>query len=313
MDNRALSKQGLLQLSTREYCTNGQLINAFASVAARLDSTAEDIVRKTNLDIRTLIQQPSAVYHGIPAEEIKGLTASERILLDYELRQELSRRSHWLGIVDGGGGATLHIAPAAEAKMIAVLPERTSVEVVSYATLQWLYIRTAKGSGYVLRDRISPLPQKVTATTQSYNRSGAADQKSAAKDGLRAHDPKLYDALQDNIQRGLQKNNKLLNTVRGEATALYRKILWIYRVLFLLGISASAASILLAYMFRNSPAMLIASTVFMGGIAFVAFLIFFATRPLDTLQKYRGQISWLNSVDATEVSHKPDESKIPLG
>lgn len=304
MDNHLFLPQSSVQLHNGELYTTGQLVNAVASLATRVGSTPEEIVRKTNLGTRALVSNPTA--------EIQGLSAYELVLLDYELRQELSKCFRWFGSVDSDEGVALRIAPAADAKLIALLPQKTLVEVVSH-TSHWLYVCAASGSGYVLKGTIVPLSQKVVGMTPWEETNSLAEQESATRNTLRSYDSKLHDALQLSIQNGLQKNDMLLNTVRCEAMNLYRKILWVYRVLFLLGVSAFAASILLAYLFRDSPTMLVSSVVLMGGIAFVAFLIFFATRPLSTLRRYHEYNSWLDSADMAESSHRFNSSDRKIG
>jgi hypothetical protein len=321
-------------------------MNVLSAVAIRVGSSPEEIAQKTDLDIHTLAENPSAIYLGIPIEEIEGLNAVERILLDHELRLELSKRSHWVGFVDADGGIDLRIAPTADAQVITSLPDKASVEVLYHRT-QWLYIRAERGSGYVLSDSIVPQEHRTPATTKwmgnlrdlSDNHSGvdcvddhrtydsptvephssvaapnhppdtpvtsrALEQD--ARSTLQDLDPKLYDALQSNIQNGLQQNNILFYTVLDESRALYRKALWMYRILFLLGVSALAASFLLAYIFRSSPAMLIGAVAIMAGIAIVTFLVFFVTRPLDTLQRHHKLILWLDSVGTAKSERAID-------
>lgn len=104
-------------------------------------------------------------------------------------------------------------------------------------------------------------------------------------------DPTLYEYWREHIHQGFQRNNRMFDTILEAFMRPYNTTIWMYRILFGLGIAsflvaAGLGAWLQAPMF---------SLIF-GGLSIVSFLTYFIGRPLQSLEENLKFITWLGII-----------------
>jgi hypothetical protein len=117
-------------------------------------------------------------------------------------------------------------------------------------------------------------------------------------DGKLRHeaDPELYKAWRTHIEQGFKNNQTMFDEVLRGFMGPYWTTVWMYRLLFGVGILAFVAAIVLAYVTQDNPATAIGSAAIFGGLGVVAFLSYFLSRPMQALEENLQFITWLGIV-----------------
>jgi hypothetical protein len=114
---------------------------------------------------------------------------------------------------------------------------------------------------------------------------------------LRELDPDLYKAWSEHIKQGFANNNIMFNRVLEGFMRPYQTTIWMYRILFAIGVASFIASVVMAIVMRDKPAATaISATAIFGGLSIVAFLSYFVSRPLQALEENLQFITWLGIV-----------------
>lgn len=108
---------------------------------------------------------------------------------------------------------------------------------------------------------------------------------------LREVDPELYTAWSKHIQQGFANNQTMFSRVLEAFLNPYWTTVWMYRILFGVGVAAFVVAAVLAVFNANLPA-----TALFGGLSVVAFLTYFLSRPLQALEENLQFITWLGIV-----------------
>lgn len=103
-------------------------------------------------------------------------------------------------------------------------------------------------------------------------------------------DPALYALWRKHIQQGFQHNEAMFQRVLNAFMNPYWTTVWMYRVLFGVGIAGFLVAALLAIQGN-----LVATGIF-AGLSVVAFLSYFVTRPLQALEENLQFITWLGII-----------------
>ncbi|MEX1020539.1 MAG: N-acetylmuramidase domain-containing protein [Litorilinea sp.] len=109
-------------------------------------------------------------------------------------------------------------------------------------------------------------------------------------------DPALYEAWRKHIEQGFTNNQTMFEQVLRGFMNPYWTTVWMYRVLFGVGILAFVAAAILAYALRASPGAAFASAGLFGGLSVAAFLSYFLSRPLQALEENLQFITWLGII-----------------
>lgn len=113
---------------------------------------------------------------------------------------------------------------------------------------------------------------------------------------LDEYDPELYAAWRTHVMQGFENNSTMFNSIlRGFMNPYYTTI-WMYRILFTLGIAAFCTAAVLAYLFRETPAVAAGASLVFGGLSVTSFLAFFISHPLRSLERNLHFIAWLGIV-----------------
>jgi hypothetical protein len=113
---------------------------------------------------------------------------------------------------------------------------------------------------------------------------------------LATTDPALYQAWRKHIEQGFQNNQTMFDQVLKGFMNPYWTTVWMYRLLFAVGILAFVAAIVMAYVTQNNPTTAIASAAIFGGLGVIAFLSYFLSRPLQALEENLQFITWLGII-----------------
>ncbi len=108
---------------------------------------------------------------------------------------------------------------------------------------------------------------------------------------LKEEDPELYAAWSKHIQQGFQNNQVMFSRVLEAFLNPYWTTVWMYRVLFGVGIAAFVLAGFLAVFQANFSA-----AALFGGLSIVAFLSFFVSKPLQALEENLQFITWLGII-----------------
>lgn len=104
-------------------------------------------------------------------------------------------------------------------------------------------------------------------------------------------DPELYAAWRDHMRRGFENNQTMFEQVLTGFMNPYWTTVWMYRILFGVGVAAFVVAALLALLGRGA-----ASAGIFGGLSVVAFLGYFLNRPLQALEENLQFITWLGII-----------------
>ena len=108
---------------------------------------------------------------------------------------------------------------------------------------------------------------------------------------LKEDDPELYAAWSKHIQQGFTNNQTMFSQVLNAFLNPYWTTVWMYRVLFGVGIAAFLLAGGLAVFQANFNA-----AVLFGGLSVAAFLSFFIGKPLQALEENLQFITWLGII-----------------
>lgn len=108
---------------------------------------------------------------------------------------------------------------------------------------------------------------------------------------LKEVDPTLYGYWRDHVRDGFEQNNEMFNRVLNAFMEPYYTTVWMYRVLFAVGITGFILAVGLTVWSGN----LWYAAVF-GGLSTAAFISFFISRPLQALEENLHFITWLGII-----------------
>jgi hypothetical protein len=112
---------------------------------------------------------------------------------------------------------------------------------------------------------------------------------------LKESDPELYQAWADHIKQGFVNNNIMFNRILDGFMRPYQTTIWMYRILFGVGILAFLAAVVMA-LIKDQPAAAIGTSLVFGGLSVLAFLSYFVSRPMQALEENLQFITWLGIV-----------------
>jgi hypothetical protein len=133
--------------------------------------------------------------------------------------------------------------------------------------------------------------------------------------GLAAADPELYRAWRDHLKAGFAQNSRMFDQILAAFLGPYQTTVWMYRVLFGVGIAAFVVAALLSVWTRQASFGLI-----FAGLSVAAFVSYFLSRPLRSLEENLQFITWLgliynsywtrlaNLTDRTTVQQELDDA-----
>jgi len=121
-------------------------------------------------------------------------------------------------------------------------------------------------------------------------------------------DPELYAAWREHIRDGFQRNNEMFSRVLNAFMTPYYTTVWMYRILFGVGV----VSFLVAAGLSVWTGELTFSLVF-GGLSVFAFVSYFISNPLRSLEENLEFITWLGLVYNTywsRLAYMLDETTV---
>jgi len=104
-------------------------------------------------------------------------------------------------------------------------------------------------------------------------------------------DPELYAAWREHIENGFRNNDTMFRRVLDAFMDPYWSTVWMYRILFGVGVAAFVVAAGVALVQNN-----IVTTLVFGGLSGAAFLGFFVSRPLQALEENLQFITWLGVI-----------------
>jgi len=104
-------------------------------------------------------------------------------------------------------------------------------------------------------------------------------------------DPELYAAWRDHMRRGFENNQVMFEQLLNAFMTPYWTTVWMYRILFGLGIAAFVVAAVAALLNRGAM-----TTGIFGGLSVAAFLGYFLNRPLQALEENLQFITWLGVI-----------------
>ncbi len=104
-------------------------------------------------------------------------------------------------------------------------------------------------------------------------------------------DPQLYAAWSKHIQQGFENNEVMFSRVLKAFLNPYWTTVWMYGILFGVGVAAFVVAAILAI----SGANVVATAIF-GGLSIASFLTYFVNRPLQALEENLQFITWLGII-----------------
>ncbi|MEZ4635268.1 MAG: hypothetical protein R2856_09915 [Caldilineaceae bacterium] len=131
-----------------------------------------------------------------------------------------------------------------------------------------------------------PRPSELPADAQPQARLPLPHQPKLAE-----IDPTLYEYWREHINQGFQRNNRMFDTILDAFMRPYNTTIWMYRILFGLGIAAFLVAAGLGAWLREPMFSLI-----FGGLSIVSFLTYFIGRPLQSLEENLKFITWLGII-----------------
>ncbi|HRA65809.1 MAG TPA: N-acetylmuramidase domain-containing protein [Caldilinea sp.] len=104
-------------------------------------------------------------------------------------------------------------------------------------------------------------------------------------------DPQLYAAWRTHIENGFKNNEIMFGRVLEAFMNPYWTTVWMYRILFGVGVAAFVVAALIALLQNN-----VVTTLVFGGLSVAAFLGYFVSRPLQALEENLQFITWLGII-----------------
>lgn len=108
---------------------------------------------------------------------------------------------------------------------------------------------------------------------------------------LATADPQLYAAWRAHIEHGFQNSETMFRRVLEAFMNPYWTTVWMYRILFGVGVAAFVVAALVALIQNN-----LVTTLLFGGLSVAAFLGYFISRPLQALEENLQFITWLGII-----------------
>lgn len=139
--------------------------------------------------------------------------------------------------------------------------------------------------------RPTPLPAGVTSVEAPA--PAAAPQPTSPKPGvpLAEADPQLYAAWREHIEHSFRNNETMFRRVLEAFMNPYWTTVWMYRILFGVGVTAFIVAAAVALIQNN-----VVTTLIFGGLSVAAFLGYFISRPLQALEENLQFITWLGII-----------------
>lgn len=109
--------------------------------------------------------------------------------------------------------------------------------------------------------------------------------------GLLTADPELYAAWRDHVRAGFEQNSTMFRRILDAFMEPYHTTIWMYRILFGLGVIAFVAAIGVSIWLREPMFALV-----FGGLSVGAFLGYFISRPIRALEENLQLITWLGVI-----------------
>ena len=109
--------------------------------------------------------------------------------------------------------------------------------------------------------------------------------------GLLAADPELYAAWREHVRAGFEQNSTMFRRILDAFMEPYYTTIWMYRILFGLGVVAFVAAIVVSIWLREPLFALV-----FGGLSIGAFLSYFVSRPIQALEENLQLITWLGVI-----------------
>ncbi|MBX2997312.1 MAG: DUF3380 domain-containing protein [Caldilineaceae bacterium] len=106
----------------------------------------------------------------------------------------------------------------------------------------------------------------------------------------------LYEAWRTHIEQGLKNNQIMFDSILRGFMNPYWTTVWMYRILFAVGILSFVAAIVLAYLLRGDATTALGSAAIFGGLGVISFLSYFLSRPLQALEENLQLITWLGVI-----------------
>jgi len=121
----------------------------------------------------------------------------------------------------------------------------------------------------------------------------AAPMPASPKPGvpLAEADPELYAAWRKHMENGFKNNETMFKNILEAFMNPYWTTVWMYRILFGVGVAAFVVAALVALIQNN-----IVTTLVFGGLSVAAFLGYFISRPLQALEENLQFITWLGVI-----------------
>ena len=104
-------------------------------------------------------------------------------------------------------------------------------------------------------------------------------------------DPQLYAAWREHIEHGFRNNETMFRRVLEAFMNPYWTTVWMYRILFGVGVTAFVVAAAVALIQNN-----VVTTLIFGGLSVAAFLGYFISRPLQALEENLQFITWLGII-----------------
>ncbi len=108
---------------------------------------------------------------------------------------------------------------------------------------------------------------------------------------LRDVDPMLYNYWREHVREGFEQNSEMFNRILDAFMEPYHTTVWMYRVIFGVGVLSFITAIVLS-IWSQSPWY---ALVF-GGLSAAAFISYFFNRPLQALEENLHFITWLGII-----------------
>jgi hypothetical protein len=136
----------------------------------------------------------------------------------------------------------------------------------------------------------APLPAGVVEEMPA---PAAAPQPTSPKPGvpLAEADSQLYAAWREHIAHGFRNNETMFRRVLEAFMNPYWTTVWMYRILFGVGVTAFVVAAAVALIQNN-----VVTTLIFGGLSVAAFLGYFISRPLQALEENLQFITWLGII-----------------
>jgi hypothetical protein len=150
----------------------------------------------------------------------------------------------------------------------------------------------------VIKDVMEPTPEPAGSPAAPPNARGKRQDEATVflppptvPDELLIKDPDLYKAWREHIMAGFRHNEEMFQKILQAFMRPYQSTVWMYRILFGVGIGSFLAAALISAWTQKASFGLI-----FGGLGVASFLSYFLSRPLQALEENLQFITWLGVV-----------------